>query len=129
MNQLMNQTPRYFCMDVDYRAEHALAAGILFDDWESDAMIQTFTAKIDGAAAYQSGQFYKRELPCLTQLIDQLPALPTVLIVDGYVYLDDQQKMGLGAYLWKHYGRQVPCLLYTSPSPRDKRQSRMPSSA
>ena len=24
---------------------------------------------------------------------------------------------------------QYPCLLYTSPSPRDKRQSRMPSSA
>ena len=23
----------------------------------------------------------------------------------------------------------MPCLLYTSPSPRDKRQSRMPSSA
>ena len=26
-------------------------------------------------------------------------------------------------------GRGKPCLLYTSPSPRDKRQSRMPSSA
>ena len=25
--------------------------------------------------------------------------------------------------------RVMPCLLYTSPSPRDKRQSRMPSSA
>ena len=25
--------------------------------------------------------------------------------------------------------RYTPCLLYTSPSPRDKRQSRMPSSA
>ena len=25
--------------------------------------------------------------------------------------------------------RKVICLLYTSPSPRDKRQSRMPSSA
>ena len=25
--------------------------------------------------------------------------------------------------------RRYPCLLYTSPSPRDKRQSRMPSSA
>ena len=25
--------------------------------------------------------------------------------------------------------REPPCLLYTSPSPRDKRQSRMPSSA
>ena len=29
---------------------------------------------------------------------------------------------------WGVYGKQ-PCLLYTSPSPRDKRQSRMPSSA
>ena len=26
-------------------------------------------------------------------------------------------------------GHKVDCLLYTSPSPRDKRQSRMPSSA
>ena len=32
---------------------------------------------------------------------------------------------------WKpsHEGENVICLLYTSPSPRDKRQSRMPSSA
>ena len=28
-----------------------------------------------------------------------------------------------------HCGRPHDCLLYTSPSPRDKRQSRMPSSA
>ena len=27
------------------------------------------------------------------------------------------------------WAQAVPCLLYTSPSPRDKRQSRMPSSA
>ena len=27
------------------------------------------------------------------------------------------------------YGHYTDCLLYTSPSPRDKRQSRMPSSA
>ena len=26
-------------------------------------------------------------------------------------------------------GQHITCLLYTSPSPRDKRQSRMPSSA
>ena len=30
---------------------------------------------------------------------------------------------------WKFYESFVSCLLYTSPSPRDKRQSRMPSSA
>ena len=36
------------------------------------------------------------------------------------------QKMGLDAL---QNNRPLPCLLYTSPSPRDKRQSRMPSSA
>ena len=37
-----------------------------------------------------------------------------------------------GAYADKHflkYQTESSCLLYTSPSPRDKRQSRMPSSA
>ena len=39
------------------------------------------------------------------------------------------------AALWQHMVELgwaailLPCLLYTSPSPRDKRQSRMPSSA
>ena len=32
------------------------------------------------------------------------------------------KNVALGIFFW-------PCLLYTSPSPRDKRQSRMPSSA
>ena len=30
---------------------------------------------------------------------------------------------------WVRHGQVLDCLLYTSPSPRDKRQSRMPSSA
>ena len=32
-------------------------------------------------------------------------------------------------YAIADYLQYGPCLLYTSPSPRDKRQSRMPSSA
>ena len=40
---------------------------------------------------------------------------------------EDQQKEKEGILIFKEL---VPtCLLYTSPSPRDKRQSRMPSSA
>ena len=32
--------------------------------------------------------------------------------------------------VWDQNGKEhIDCLLYTSPSPRDKRQSRMPSSA
>ena len=37
-----------------------------------------------------------------------------------------------GAIWWKSTGsmtREVDCLLYTSPSPRDRTRSRMPSSA
>ena len=35
--------------------------------------------------------------------------------------------LGFGPRVWSF--RRGDCLLYTSPSPRDKRQSRMPSSA
>ena len=37
-------------------------------------------------------------------------------------------KMGI-SFLAQNSGKKSLCLLYTSPSPRDKRQSRMPSSA
>ena len=59
----------------------------------------------------------------LTSIPFGLPVASTVLIALSSVTLS-------------RYGRFVtlgdqsePCLLYTSPSPRDKRQSRMPSSA
>src|SRR5674476_1455832 len=32
-------------------------------------------------------------------------------------------------YYTHDYGKFIPCLLYTSPSPRDRQKSRMPSSA
>ena len=32
-------------------------------------------------------------------------------------------------YNYKYYSEPEPCLLYTSPSPRDAHESRMPSSA
>ena len=51
----------------------------------------------------------------------------------GIVSVEDARKavdIGCdGVIVSNHGGRQLDCLLYTSPSPRDKRQSRMPSSA
>ena len=41
-------------------------------------------------------------------------------VPDGYSYVDGIQDQ---------YTRLVTCLLYTSPSPRDRQKSRMPSSA
>ena len=46
------------------------------------------------------------------------------LVTKSMVYRGDSTEFGVARFL-----RIYPCLLYTSPSPRDKRQSRMPSSA
>ena len=46
-------------------------------------------------------------------------------VEQGRALVDLGHAVGVGSDIWPH-GR---CLLYTSPSPRDKRQSRMPSSA
>ena len=54
---------------------------------------------------------------------------PTSISIDadyGFAYPALDQAITEGALTAKEYGS---CLLYTSPSPRDKRQSRMPSSA
>ena len=42
-----------------------------------------------------------------------------------YVYTSCYHSLHHSKYKWNY----CLCLLYTSPSPRDKRQSRMPSSA
>ena len=41
--------------------------------------------------------------------------------------MSPEERSGNGIFLSLQY--PISCLLYTSPSPRDKRQSRMPSSA
>ena len=50
-----------------------------------------------------------------------------ILLVDDVIYTGRTIRAAIDAlYSW---GRPQSCLLYTSPSPRDMRRSRMPSSA
>ena len=53
-------------------------------------------------------------------------ALPYIKKYSGKIVVI---KYGGNAMVSEELKQQVICLLYTSPSPRDKRQSRMPSSA
>ena len=62
-------------------------------------------------------------------------------VLDGRIFLtgkvnEPEEKLKLTKIAWETKGVRsvrndikINCLLYTSPSPRDKRQSRMPSSA
>ena len=56
-------------------------------------------------------------------LIDNLSMLYDKGRVDGALIIAPKGVVGT----W--YNQELPCLLYTSPSPRDVEESRMPSSA
>ncbi len=89
-----------FATDVHYRDNKAVAAGILFNNWQDTQPVSELIVLIDNEIEYEPGQFYKRELPCILELLKQLNCLPTYIIIDGYVYLDDIQKPGLGKHLY-----------------------------
>ena len=94
-------------IDVDYRAnEKAKAAGLLFNDFKDDMPVKIITKIVEGVKPYEPGQFYKRELPCILALLEELSELPECIIVDGYVHLNDNKK-GLGAYLFEALGQKV----------------------
>src|SRR5665213_1285851 len=68
-----------------------------------------------------------------TELVHQALACPNVEIAalaDVYSKrLDDARNLIPGAAAYNDHRRLLDCLLYTSPSPRDRQKSRMPSSA
>jgi deoxyribonuclease V len=98
------------CLDVHYRASDAVAAGVLFGDWTDAAPCHETTVTVSPVAPYQPGQFYKRELPCLQALLNALPVSPKTIVVDGYVWLADETRPGLGGHLYQALGRAVPVI-------------------
>ena len=97
-------------VDVDYRDENlAKVAGVLFKNWSDEKPTKVEIAYLKNIKPYISGEFYKRELPCILTLLEQLEELPKLIIVDGYVFLS-QNKMGLGAYLSQSLNHKIPII-------------------
>lgn len=61
-------------------------------------------ARIDEVAPYQPGAFYRRELPCILALVGELDRFPDYIVVDGYVYLGEERRPGLGKHLYDALG-------------------------
>ena len=87
-------------VDVHYRGSCAIAAGVLFREWKDDEPVAEWTVAIPAVAAYEPGQFYRRELPCILELLKQVEPLPETIIIDGHVYLDAEGRPGLGRRLY-----------------------------
>ncbi len=87
-------------VDVDYKEIHASIAGVLFENWGDGIEKSHCSSIVRDVHDYISGQFYKRELPCILTLIREHNLTPTCIIIDGYVYLDGVGTPGLGRYLF-----------------------------
>jgi len=94
-------------LDVDYRESGAVAAAVLAHTWVDPAPAAEVVAFRTEVAEYVPGEFYRRELPCLLAVVSRCPAMPDVIVVDGYVWLGPDRP-GLGARLPEALGGNVP---------------------
>lgn len=97
--------------DSYYFDNKAKTVCISFDDWTTDKNFKVYSEIIENNEEYKSGEFYKRELPCILSLLEKIEIKDVdTIIVDGYVYLDDNNKPGLGGYLYTQLNAQIPVI-------------------
>lgn len=98
-----------YAFDTYYYEDFAKTVCIAFKDWNSEQENEIFNEKTKITAEYESGAFYKRELPCILSLLEKIQLKPNdIIIVDGYVTLNDEGKIGLGGYLFETLSRKFP---------------------
>lgn len=93
--------------DVHYFDSTAIVAGVLFDVWDAKAPERELTCQVENIAPYESGNFYKRELPCILALLENHSLEVDCIVVDGYVFLNDQARPGLGKHLYDALDKKV----------------------
>lgn len=93
------------CLDVAYLDSHAVAAGVWLADWSDEIPASAATAIVSPVAEYEPGEFYRRELPCLLEVLALGPPA-RVVVVDGYATLG-HGRPGLGARLFDAFESRV----------------------
>lgn len=97
--------------DTYYNNENAKTICLSFEDWNREDSFNVYSETISGIQEYVSGEFYKRELPCILSLISQIDLDKVdLIIIDGFVYLNDNNKFGLGAYLYDALNKEIPVI-------------------
>jgi deoxyribonuclease V len=97
-------------IDVYYKENSAKAVGILFDP-DNETVKDLKIAYINAIEDYVPGEFYKRELPCILKIIEQTNLKEIeAIIIDGYVYVDNNKAFGLGAFLWETLNEKIPVI-------------------
>jgi deoxyribonuclease V len=96
-------------IDVHYRADGAKIVCLELDNWTDNVSSKTHIVYKRDIADYESGAFYKRELPCIIEIMQYVDLeMVECIIVDSYVYLDNDDKKGLGYYVYAHFEGKIP---------------------
>lgn len=97
--------------DTYYTENRAKTVCVTFADWSDDSISDFFSEIKENVEEYQPGEFYRRELPCILSLLQKMNLNQNdieCIIVDGYVFLDDNNRLGLGGHLYKALGEKIP---------------------
>jgi len=98
-------------LDTYYYQNKAKTVALEFSNWMDNIETKCYFEILENVEEYKSGEFYKRELPCILSLIDKYDLKNyEAIIIDGFVYLDDNGKLGLGGYLYEKLNKKTPII-------------------
>jgi len=97
-------------LDVHYdeASKTATAAAVVFERWEDAEPAAEYTSSCACSEPYMSGEFFRRELPCLLAVLGKVRGTLSLIVIDGYVTLGD--KPGLGMRLWESLPTKAPII-------------------
>ena len=87
-------------VDVDYHDQEAIVAGVLFHDWTDKKSLREYLISCQVPDDYMPGYFFRRELPCIAELLTHINTALECIVIDGFVHLGRDREPGLGMHLW-----------------------------
>jgi deoxyribonuclease V len=91
-------------VDVFYEGDRARAAAVIARAWTDEVAIRERVVEVATPAEYVSGELYRRELPPILAVLDDLEV--DAVCVDGHAWLG-ADRPGLGAHLHRALGVPV----------------------
>lgn len=98
-------------LDTYYFENKAKTVALEFLDWSDINETACYFEILENIEEYKSGEFYKRELPCVLSIIKKFNLEDyEAIIIDGYVFVDNDSKLGLGGFLYEKLNKKIPVI-------------------
>ena len=97
-------------VDACYGPKATAAACVTFETWTASKAASETIQILGAAPPYVPGHFWLRELSPALSVILSLKIKPTLVVVDGYVWLNASRRKGLGAHLFEALQARIPVI-------------------